>query len=501
MTAETSTESLSPLVVKGVAWNGTSRIATRGTQFLVTLVLARLLAPADFGLAAMASIVTMLGSMISEMGFGVAIVQKKQLSDDDVSTAFWTSILLGAAITLLTFVLAPLGAAAFRNDTVGPVIQWSSLGLLVGALAVTPQAMLVRRIEFRPIAMADISSSIAYGVSAIGLAASGFGVWSLVIAGIVLGVVRTVVLVAKSGIRPFRPISTKSLREILPFGLKMFGSNVVQYLRSNLDYLVVGATLGSTSLGLYTLAYKLADFPRLRLATTITEVALPRLSAVQDRDDEVIRTYSTSLTGVTLITFPLLVGLASLAPEFIDVLYGPTWRGAIQPLQILLMMGLLQSVADAAMTTVVAKGHAGKHLRLSISYLVVVGIFTVVGVRWGITGVALGMSAATVLYLVGVQFALNRILSIPSSVTLRSMAIPALASGFMAIVIFTVREAATQYGVAVEWWLPAAVVIGAIAFVAAILIAVGPDRAKRTYNALRSRRRDSETSAADVVGV
>lgn len=501
MTTADSTESVSPLVVKGVAWNGTSRIATRGAQFVVTLVLARLLVPSDFGLAGMASIVTMLGGMISEMGFGVAIVQKRTLTDDDTSTAFWTSTLLGAAITLITLAIAPLAAAAFNSPVVTPVIRWSAAGLMIGALAVTPQAMLVRRLSFRAVAMADLWSSAAYAICAIGLAAAGYGVWSLVTAGILLGMVRTTVLIAKSGIRPLRRMSTASLRDILPFGLKMFGSNVVQYLRSNLDYLIIGMALGPTPLGLYTLAFKLADFPRLRLASTITEVALPRLSAIQDRDDEVVFTYSRSLTAVTVITFPLIIGLAALAPEFIHVAYGRAWEASIQPLQILLMMGLLQSTADTAMTAIVAKGHAGTHLRLSLVYLAAVGLFAFIGVRWGITGVAFGVSAATILYTVAVHAALRRILGVSPSVTLKSMAVPAAASLLMTFILYAVREVAINYRVPAPWWLAAAVLLGGLAFTATVLAAVGPERARRTYRALRSTRREADASPADVVGV
>lgn len=500
MSAKTPDNTVSPLVIKGVAWNGTARLATRGIQFVVTLVLARLLVPADFGLAAMASVVTMFGGMISEMGFGVAVVQKRELSAEDTSTAFWTSVLLGVVITAGCILTAPLAAAAFNNATVSPIIAWSSVGLMIGALAVTPQAMLVRRLEFRSIALAEITSSLTYAVIAVTMAAQGFGVWSLVIAGLVLGVVRTALLYSRSRVRPRLWIRLDSLREILPFGMRMFGANLVQYVRSNLDYFVVGSLLGPAALGLYTLAFKLADFPRLRLASSVTEVALPKMSSLQDEDDQVVLAYLKSLTGVTLITFPLLIGLAMLAPEFIHVAYGSRWDGAITPLQILLLMGLLLSISDAMMTTIVAKGHAETNLSLSLWYLAAVGVLATVGVRWGIVGVALGVSAATAIYLALVQRALSRLLAVGLTVTLRSMALPATACAGMAAVLLLVRSLAFELAVPTTLWLPLAVALGAAAYFAVVLLAIGPAQARDAYRALRRRGADRESPTADVIG-
>lgn len=492
---------VSSRAMRGVAWNGVSRLTTRGIQFGVTLLLARLLAPADFGIAAMAGIVTMFGAMISDMGFGVAVVQKKELTRADESTAFWTSAVLGILVTAGCVAVAPLAAAAFRNDLVRPVVAWSSLSLLAGGFAVTPQALLLRALRFKDLAFADILSSVTYAVVAIVAALRGLGVWSIVIAGIALAVVRTTALFWSCRLRPRLIVNRQSLRDILPFGIRMFGTNIVTYARSNLDYFIVGATLGPASLGFYTLAFKLADFPRQKLASTITEVALPALSAVQDEEDKVISTYLKSLTGVCLITFPLLIGLAALTPQFITVAYGAKWQASIAPLQILLIMGLLLGITEAATTVIVARGHVGTHLRLSLWYLAGVAIFALAGVRWGIVGVALGVSAATALYSVLVHRALRRVVGIQRGAVLRSMSLPAGAAIVMLAALFGFRGLALWAGVETAIWLPLAVLIGAAAYGATVFKTVGFDRAREMYRSLRAKEDRSGDSLVETARV
>jgi hypothetical protein len=161
---------------RAVAWNAVSKVSTRLVLFLVTIVLARLLTPADFGLVGMAAIVTGLVAMFAEFGFASALIQKLQVTEDDIATAWTSSILLGLVVTLACVLLAPLAARLFRSDQLVGPLQGSALGILVVSFGITPRALLYRRMDFRSTAIADVGGAAVYGAVGIGMALAGAGV-------------------------------------------------------------------------------------------------------------------------------------------------------------------------------------------------------------------------------------------------------------------------------------------------------------------------------------
>lgn len=424
---------------RAVRWNALSKLATRFMQFFVTIALARLLAPRDFGLYGMTSIVTGIVVMFAEFGFAYALIQKLEITDDDVCTAMSMSVLLGTTVTLVCLIAAPLVAGVFREAAVTTPLRAASLGMFIVAFAITPRALLGRRMDFRSIAVADMTGSVIYGVVSVGLALAGAGIWSLVAGALSMSLAQAVVLWLRAKYR-FRPkLSRESLRALVPFGARMFGSNFVDFLRGNLDYFVLGRGLGPAALGIYTIAFKTADFPRQRMASIIGDVALPVMSSVQEHDAKLRSEYRRAVSMTALLTFPVLLGVTALAPQFVSAVYGAKWLAAVPALRILLPMGAMLAIAESGSNILIAKGKPEVFLRLAIVYAVAVGVFASIGLAGGIAGVALGVLAATVLDFALFQIALWIHLRIGLTDTLGALAVPAFASAVMVAFLLVYR--------------------------------------------------------------
>lgn len=455
---------------RSLAWNTIAKVSTRGMQFVVTIVLARLLAPKDFGIMGMAAMLTMFIVMFAEFGFAHALIQKGDMTDDDVTTAQTLSIFFGALLTGVCVAAAGLIAGLFNTPALQRPVAVASIGILVASFGITPRALLYRKFDFRSIAMADFLSATIYGTVAIALAALGWGVWSLIFASLTMAGAQTMVLWRRSGCRLHFAVHKDSATALMPFGARVLATNLVDFLRANVDYLIVGRMLGPAALGVYTIAFKLADFPRSRLVTIVTDVAFPTMSSMQDDHEMMERTYLRALRVGSVFTFPLLLALTLLTPEFVSAVYGPKWVGAIAPLRILLPMGLLLTVAQQGSAVLLAKGEPGRNLRLGGLYALAVGVFALVGVRSGITGVALGVLAATVIYFLAFQQVVWRYARITPAQTLHAVSRPLIGSVAMLAAVFVYRQLVvfpqSMWGLV---WLTGAALVGGAAYGLALL--------------------------------
>ena len=457
---------------RGVAWNTTAKMATRAAQFLVTIVLARLLLPADFGLAEMAAMVTMMFGMVAEFGFAHALIQKAEVTTEDIRTAMTLSILFACVLASAGVAASGFVAGLFDAPSLQKPLAVACLGIVAAAVSVTPRALLMKRFDFRSIAIADFASSVLYGLTGIALAILGAGVWSLVLAVLVMIVSQAVILSVRSRCA-FRPlIDIASAKELVPFGARMFGANFLDYLRGNLDYFVIGLTLGAAPLGIYTIAFRIADFPRSRLVTTISEVSFSAMSSVHREIEMLRRSYSRALAMAALFAFPLLLGFTTLAPEFVAAVYGQKWMGAVAPLRILLPMVLLLIISQQSTMVLVAMGEPGRYLKMAGAYTAGVGVLAAAGAPWGVSGVALGVLAATVAYAIVSAAVIYRRAGITPLLTLQAIAAPCVSCAVMVAALMAYRSVVPfARGAAGVLWLAGAGALGAVVYVTVALAA------------------------------
>jgi len=362
------------------------------------------------------------------------VIQRKQIDKDHLSTLFLLNIVSGAIIFLTLTLASPFIAQFFKNGLVRPIIIASSLNFLIYPFATINNVLMQREMEFGKIAVRNIGAVMVYGVTAIVMAILGFGVWSL-ICGTILGNIAEVVLCWK--LKPWRPslrFDIQKFRELFHFGASYMGTRIVRFVAGNTDYLVVGRVLGASALGYYTFAYNLMTLPLRKIAFVIARVTFPAFSKVQDDNGRLRRGYLKIITAISLVIFPLLAGLYFVAPDFIKIVYGAKWTSSILPLQIMCIAGVLKSLSTAAVFS--AKGRPDIALKLNLLDAGLITMAALIGARYGIIGVATGITAVTIALFPLKQYLNNSLIQLKTKDYLSAL-YPAL-RGTSVMVIFLV---------------------------------------------------------------
>ncbi len=388
---------LAERTMSAAKWRLVATVVQGGLQFGIGVFLARILPPADFGVVALALAVIGLAGAVSDLGLEAAVIQRRDLSERHLRTAFTASVLLGLVLSGTLVLLAPLSGALLRAPVLPDVLRALALLFVVGALGGTSRALLRRRLRFRALFWTGSASFlVGYAGVVTTLAFAGFGVWSLVWgslaqaaleAALVLGLVRP----------PVRPLLGRAeVRELLGFGAGVSLNNVVNYAARNGDNLVVGRWLGAAALGLYGRAYNLMTLPLTYLGAATHQVLFPAMSEIQHDRERLGRAYLTAVQLSALAAAPVMAGMAVAAPHMVAALYGPAWTGMVLPLQCLCAAGAFRAVYHVAGAVTYAAGRVYAELKRQVVYAALVAAGAVLASRWGIEGVAAAVTLAIV---------------------------------------------------------------------------------------------------------
>lgn len=330
--------------VSGVGWTSFTQFSKQGMQFLISVVLARILSPEDFGLVGMVLVFTGFAALFGELGFGAALVQRDFLEERHYSSIFWLNLIFGILLTGLISLLAPVIANFYDEPRLVPLTTIIAINFLVSSLGIVQTAILNRNMAFRLIAIVEtISVTIAGGV-AVFLAWSGFGVWSL---GWQLVITTFIMVIGFWLVNDWRPkflFDWQAIKELLGFSSNLLGFNAFNYWSRNADNLLIGRFLGSGELGIYTRAYTTMLLPISQVTNVLSRVMFPALSKVQHDKARVKRIYLRSIAMIALLSFPMMMGLFVLAEPFILTVYGSKWERVISVIQILSLVGMVQSI-------------------------------------------------------------------------------------------------------------------------------------------------------------
>jgi len=397
----------------GVLWKNVSIGFQSIIELVATAVLARLLLPEDFGVVAMSMIFVIFALGIHEFGMSAALVQRKDPSPLHLDSTFWSAIVMSACLFVIFTLIAPTLAAFFRTPVLKNVIPILSLFFVAGTLGIVHRTVLVREMRFRDMARCEVAASIGYGVSSVGLALAGAGVWSLVAGRVLQSAVLTTLYWVYCPWRPKLRFSLRHFRELLAFGANVMGENMVSFLYTNVDYTLIGRFLGSTSLGLYSLAYKIVTMPMQKISISVMTAVYPAFCRIQDDPDRMVRGYLDIIKHLSIIVMPILIGLMALAPELVTGIFGDHWRAAVLPVQLLVAAGLAKSIGSPANSVFKACGRPDMGLKVTIAALGLTVAGVTAGIPYGISGVAVGISISAVASFIIVQLALSRLLAFP----------------------------------------------------------------------------------------
>lgn len=384
-------------VASGAAWTAVSIAGRQILSIAALAVLARYVPPSAYGLMGMAQTVSNFLLLFRDMGTATALIQRRTIDEPLLASVFWLNVFLGVALTGLTAVLAYPAAWFFREPQLVPVMQVVALTFLVSALSMVHNAMLSREMQFRRLAITELGGAVFGQTCAVGLAVSGFGVWSLVLGNLATMTSTTVLLWI---LRPWRPrasISMEAIRSIASYSLNLLGFSIVNYFSRNLDSLIVGRFLGRAALGYYQMAYTIMMYPIQNVTQVLGRVMLPTFSRMQDDNERFRSAYVRVATVIALTTFPMMLGLMAVAEPFVLTIVGEQWRPIIPLLLILCPIGLIQSVQSSVGYVYTAKGRTDWMFRWSLAALAVFAPGFLLGIPWGIYGVAAGYGVATAL--------------------------------------------------------------------------------------------------------
>lgn len=348
----------------GVIWTAAERFGTQIVQFIIGIVLARLLLPDDYGLIGMLAIFMAISQTFLDSGFGNALIQKKDRDDTDYSTVFYFNLIVALLLYGILFLCAPLIADFYGQPTLTEITRVYSLTLIVNALSIVQTARLSIDLNFRLQAKASIMSIIISGAIGIVLAYNGFGVWALVCQGILSATIRTLILWICGKWMPLAVFSRESFKSLFSFGFKLLGSSLINTVYQNISTIIIGKAFQAVELGYFTRANQFARLPSDSATSIIVKVAYPILSRLQDDDRNLVNAYSQLLRPTVFLLYPVLFLLVMLAPPVIECFIGDKWLPCVPLLQILCLGQLWAPLTHINLNLLYVKGRSDLVLKL-----------------------------------------------------------------------------------------------------------------------------------------
>ena len=359
-------ESLKKKTIKGTLWTGMERFWVQGVQFLVMLVVARILSPKDYGLIGMLAIFIHVSQSLVESGFSQALIRKKDRTELDNNTIFYFNNVMSLFIYAILYLIAPYVASFYNEPLLCPVMRVFSLVVIINSFNIVQRALFSIHLDFKKTAHAAMSSALISGVAAIYMAKKGFGVWTLVYQQIIFGIVSTTVLWYYSTWRPKWVYSWKSFKEMFAFGFNLLISGLIDTVYKNLYTIVIGKVFNATSLGYYSRADHYAQLPASNFNAVFLRVTYPVLCKMQDDENRLRENYRKLLRVSAFVIFPIMCGLAGAAYPSVVMLIGKKWAYASVLLVPICLAKMWYPIHAINLNLLKVKGRSDLFLNLEI---------------------------------------------------------------------------------------------------------------------------------------
>lgn len=384
-------KSIKHQAVKGVMWSAVERFSVQGIQFVLTIIIARLVSPSEYGLIAMLGIFLAIAQTFVDSGFSNALIQKKDRTEVDFSTVFYFNIFIALIVYGILFVSAPSIASFYKEPALTIVTRWVGLSLILNGLSVVQRAKLTVRVDFRTQAKASLVAVIVSGLIGVLLAYQGYGVWALVFQTLSSSFLNTLLLWTFAKWLPLWCFSWGSFKSLFSFGSKLLLSGLLHTIYINLYSLVIGRRYSAMDVGFYNRSYQLAGFPSINIVGIITRAIYPLQCEMQDDDERLNASFIQYLRMSCYIIFPLMTVLGVLAEPLVRLLLTDKWLPSAELLSILCFAYMWYPVMVINNQILNVKGRSDYFLRAEIlKKVVAIGILCATlpfGVRvlcWGI---------------------------------------------------------------------------------------------------------------------
>jgi O-antigen/teichoic acid export membrane protein len=470
-----SSADLRATVASGVRWGIIVSTATQVGRIAFMLALMRLLGPHNFGIVAQAVVVIAIAQIFVHFGLAVSIVQRPQLDHNEIGTAFWLNVAVGLLLAALVVISAPLLSDFFDTQELATVLGVLSISLILKSATVVPTAQLSRNMQFRSLGMIEVTATFVSGILGVAAATIGAGYWALVIQAVSLEAICLCLILYVNGL-PDLTWSTSTARSLWAFSSRILAADLVNCVSSNADKVLVAKFLGSTALGLYSLAFRVLQLT-LSVCTQVGRVVLPTFARLQGDRERLARAFLNMTETVSLVLFPALMMIILIAPIGVPWVVGEAWVEAIVPVQLVSAMTIPWILISNMGPVTVAVGRADWEFYWAIVTMAAMIVAIPVGLPWGIAGVA----AAYLIMLCAlnpVRFVITqRLIPVSARSYLRALA-PASSCSIVLVAAWYLTMALLQ-GTTNDLMIAAAAsIVGAAAYVIALILA-WPDDFRR----------------------
>lgn len=386
---------------KGLVWSMVERFATQGVQFLFGIILARLLSPEDYGVIAMPLVFLAIAQCFIDSGFSTALIRKPQVTEEDLSTAFYFNIGVGVVCYFALFFTSPLIADFYNTPILADLLKVTALATLFNPLCAVQQAILTRKIDFKTQAEVSLTGAMTSGFVGLLMAYNGFGVWSLVCQQVGGYVIRTILLWIFCKWKPKFMWSKESFHYLWGFGSKMLGSALLDTTYNNIYPIVIGKFFSASDLGNYTRAQQFSTLPSSNVTGVLQRVTFPVLSCIQNEDERLARNYRKILKLSAFLIFPMMLMLSAIADPLVRAVLTSKWEGCIILLQIICLNMMWYPIHAINLNLLTVKGRSDLFFRLEIIKKIVgVSIMCIAiphGIIWMVCGGVVGSLIALVI--------------------------------------------------------------------------------------------------------
>lgn len=377
-------------VVSSLIWKFMERIGVQGIQFIVQILLARILLPEDYGLISLVTIFIAIANVFVQSGFNTALIQKKDADEVDFSSVFYLSLGVATIMYILIFFGAPLVSNFYREPELTIVLRVLAITLFFGAFNSIQNAVVSKRMQFKKLFFSSLGASLISGIIGIILAYLGFGVWALVFQQILSQVSITIILWFTVKWRPILVFSIDRVKGLFNYGSKLLASSLIDTIYNNLRNLVIGKIYTPDVLGMYNRGQQFPQLIVTNINGSIQSVMLPTLSSEQDNKERVKSIVRRSIVTSSFIIFPAMVGLAAISEPVVKILLTDKWLPCVPFLQIFCFTYALMPIHTANLQAINAIGRSDIFLKLEI-YKKVMGItILIITIPYGVYAIALG---------------------------------------------------------------------------------------------------------------
>ena len=482
-------------VVRGLVWKGVSQTVYQVSRIVVAVVLARLLTPHDYGLAGMVMVVGLFALVFSDLALGAALVQRTRLTDDDRSTVFWASLGAGAFFTVAGIALSGPLASFYGESEVKPLFAALSLSFILTSIGSVQTALLTREMAFRKLELRQIAATLCGAIVGISLAFGGAGAWAIIGQQLTAVAVGSALVWTLTDWRPVFRFSMDSLRSLGGFSGNVFGQRLLYYASRSADGILIGRFLGPTAVGVYAVAYNIILIPFSQIAGPIQQVMFPAFARMQDDRERVAAVWVRTMRLIAAVTMPALLGMIVVAPDFVSVVLGDKWASAVPVIRILAFVALLQSLQTMNADILQALDKAGTMLRFMVVWFIANLTAFVIGLQWGIVGVAAAYAVVAAVLEPANAWLTARALGTSLLRVVRGLAGVVQAALAMAVVVALARQAALAVSMSAPLRLAGLVALGFVVYLP--LCAWRSPEARADITGLIRRRRSAAPPAAD----